>query len=101
MAPPPTPATGADNISGPTAAALHAMLRLARNALRSANAKLTDGQKIVAIVNNSDGHGHSYGSHLNFLLTRPAWDNLFCRRMHYLLYLAAFQTSSVIFTGQG
>ena len=28
---------------------------------------------------NSDGYGHSYGSHLNFLVTRRAWDDLFNR----------------------
>jgi proteasome accessory factor A len=82
-------------------AAWHAMLRIARRALARANAKLPPGQTIRVLVNNSDGSGHSYGSHLSFLVTRRAWDNLFDRRLHYLLVLAAYQVSSIVFTGQG
>ena len=82
-------------------AAWHAQLRVARRALQASNAKLPDGQKIQVLVNNSDGLGHSYGNHLNFLVTRRAWDNLFRRKLHLLLYLAAYQVSSIIFTGQG
>src|SRR2546425_9097326 len=82
-------------------AAWHAMLRIARQALFAANAKLPSGQTIHVLVNTSDGHGNSYGSHLNFLLTRRAWRNLFHRKLHSLLYLAAYQASSIVFTGQG
>ena len=82
-------------------AASHAMLRQARAALQSANARLPQGKKIVALANNSDGQGHSYGSHLNFLLTRRAWSDLFERRLQHLLFLAAYQASSIVFTGQG
>lgn len=79
----------------------HAMLRIARGALESANEKLPSGKKIQVLVNNSDGQGNSYGSHLDFLITRRAWDNIFCRKIHYMLYLAAFQASSIVYTGQG
>jgi hypothetical protein len=79
----------------------HAMLRIARNAAAAANAKLPAGQQIQVLVNNSDGKGNSYGSHLDFLVTRQAWDNIFRRRVHYLLFLAAFQASSIVYTGQG
>ena len=79
----------------------HAMLRIARAALDSANEKLARGKKIQVLVNNSDGKGNSYGSHLNFLITRRAWDNIFRRKIHYMLYLAAFQASSIVYTGQG
>jgi Pup amidohydrolase len=82
-------------------AASHAMLRKARAALQTANARLPEGKKIVALANNSDGQGHSYGSHLNFLLTRRAWHDLFERRLQHLLFLAAYQASSIVFTGQG
>ncbi len=82
-------------------AAWHAMLRIARQALTAANAKLPAGQTIQVMINNSDGRGNSYGSHLNFLVTRRAWDNIFERKMHHLLYLAAFQASSIVYTGQG
>ena len=79
----------------------HAMLSIARAALESANEKLPSGKKIQVLVNNSDGQGNSYGSHLNFLITRRAWDNIFRRKIHYMLYLAAFQASSIVYTGQG
>lgn len=79
----------------------HAMLRIARGALESANEKLPRGKKIQVLVNNSDGQGNSYGSHLDFLITRRAWDNIFRRKIHYMLYLAAFQASSIVYTGQG
>ncbi len=82
-------------------AAWHAMLRIARDALAAANAKLPAGQTIHVLVNNSDGQGNAYGSHLNFLITRRAWDNIFERKLHHLLYLAAFQVSSIVYTGQG
>jgi proteasome accessory factor A len=82
-------------------AAWHAMLRIARGALQAANARLRDGLSIQVLVNNSDGRGNAYGSHLNFLVGRRAWDNLFERKVHHLLYLAAFQVSSIVFTGQG
>src|SRR5262249_60540246 len=73
----------------------------ARQAQVAANARLPEGQTIHVLVNNSDGHGNAYGSHLNFLVTRRAWDNLFERKLHHLLYLAAFQASSIVYTGQG
>lgn len=79
----------------------HAMLRIARAALEAANAKLPAGAEIQVLVNNSDGKGNSYGSHLNFLITRRSWDNIFRRKIHYMLYLAAFQASSIVYTGQG
>jgi proteasome accessory factor A len=82
-------------------AAWHAMLRIARGALEAANARLPEGLSIQVLVNNSDGRGNAYGSHLNFLLSRRAWDNLFERKVHHLLYLAAYQVSSIVFTGQG
>jgi len=82
-------------------AAWHAMLRIARSAQAAANANFDAGHKIHVLVNNSDGHGNSYGSHLDFLITRRAWNNIFNRRLHYCLYLAAYQVSSIVFTGQG
>jgi proteasome accessory factor A len=79
----------------------HALLRVAQRAQTAANAKLPRGQTLQVLLNNSDGKGNSYGSHLSFLLTRRAWENLFERRLHHLLYLAAYQVSSIVFTGAG
>lgn len=78
-----------------------AMLQLARRAQAAANAELPAGKCIEVLVNNSDGQGNSYGSHLDFLITRRAWDDLFCHRLHTLLFLASYQASSIVFTGQG
>lgn len=82
-------------------AAWHAMLALARQAQVAAAAELPQGQELHVLVNNSDSLGHSYGSHLNFLVTRTAWDNLFRRKLHHLLFLASYQVSSIVFTGAG
>lgn len=82
-------------------AAWHAMLRIARAALDAANSAMPDGRSIQVLVNNSDGHGHSYGSHLNFLITRQTWDNIIRRKPHYLGWLASLQVSSIVCTGQG
>lgn len=82
-------------------AAWHAMLRIARRAQTRANAKLPEGQRIEIIVNCSDGKSNSYGAHQDYQITREAWDNLFKRRLHYMLFLASHQVSSIILTGQG
>jgi proteasome accessory factor A len=79
----------------------HSMLKIARRALTAANQKLPERNRIQVLVNNSDGQSNSYGSHLNFLISRRAWDNIFRRKIHYMLYLAAFQASSIVCTGQG
>jgi len=79
----------------------HASLRILRRSLEAAAAKIPEGQELNVLVNNSDGQGHAYGSHMNFLVTRRCWREIFERRIQYLLYLAAFQTSSVLYTGQG
>ena len=77
-------------------AAWHGMLRLAQTALAGANAKLPSGQRIHLLANNSDGLGHSYGSHLNFLVTRRAFDDIFTRRIQPMLTLAARGRSAVL-----
>jgi proteasome accessory factor A len=81
-------------------AAFHAMLRIVRDALQQANRNLGQG-KIQVLVNNTDGHSKSYGSHTNFLISRRCFENIFDRRLHYLLYLASYLASSIVFTGAG
>lgn len=79
----------------------HAMLRIAQAAADAANAKLEPGECIELLAANSDRLGHSYGSHVNVMISRHCWDDLFHRGIHTLLSLAAHQVSSIIFTGQG
>jgi hypothetical protein len=78
-----------------------AMLRIARGALVRANERVPAGCRVVALANNSDGLSHSYGSHVSVLLSRSAWDTVCARKPHYLAYLAAFQASSIVYTGAG
>ena len=83
-------------------AAWHAMLGIARQAMRAANATRPREQRIVVLVNSSDGRGNSYGNHINVLVTRRLWNDLFVRSLHpYLFVLIAHQVSSIVYTGQG
>jgi proteasome accessory factor A len=77
-------------------AAKHAVLRAAQEALARANAAMPAGRRIVALVNNSDGRGHSYGSHINVLITRRCYGNIF-GRLNYMGFLATFNASAVVF----
>ncbi len=82
-------------------AAWHATLRIARLAMIDANEQLAAGQRLCVLAGNSDGLGHSYGSHCNVLVTRTAFDNIFGRKLQQLLFLAAHQVSSIVYAGQG
>ncbi|MGD0388431.1 MAG: proteasome accessory factor PafA2 family protein [Tepidisphaeraceae bacterium] len=82
-------------------AAFGAMLRIAREAMVRANERMPAGRTIKVLVNNSNGHGNSYGSHLNFLTTRRCWNNVFNRRIQYLLFLASYQCAGIVLTGAG
>ncbi len=82
-------------------AAWHAGLRTVRDALAAANEEQPAGQRIVVLVNSSDGLGNAYGSHLNFLVTRRLFDDLFTRLHPSLFVLTAHQVSSIVYTGQG
>lgn len=82
-------------------AAWHAMLLITRQSLEAANQNLPEGRQIQVLVNNTDGQGNSYGGHLNFLIARRTWENVLHRKLQYLGYLASFQASSLIISGQG
>jgi proteasome accessory factor A len=78
-----------------------AMLAIARDAMARVDRRLPPGCRVQVLANCSDGLGQSYGSHLNVMITREAWHDICARRPHYLAFLAAFQISSIVFTGQG
>jgi proteasome accessory factor A len=82
-------------------AAWHGMLQITRDALHRANQSRPLNSRIQVLVNNSDGQGNSYGSHLNFMISRRTYDNIFLRKSHYLQFLASFQISNILLTGQG
>ncbi len=83
-------------------AAWHGMLRIAKDALSRANQDRPEAHRFHVLVNNTDGLGaSSYGSHLNFLISRRTYNNIFLRKAHYLQFLASFQASAILLTGQG
>ena len=82
-------------------AAHHASLLTARAACERANANLDEGERIVVMANSSDRHGNSWGGHLNVLISRALWEQIFERIYPALFVLAAFQVSSILYTGQG
>ncbi|MGD2151945.1 MAG: proteasome accessory factor PafA2 family protein [Gemmatimonadales bacterium] len=82
-------------------AASRAMLLIAREAMLAANEQLPRGQRLVVLLNNSDGKSNAYGSHLSFLITRGEWHRLFELLYPDLFLLAAFQASSIVVTGAG
>ena len=79
----------------------HAMLKITAAARRAASTGLAGGRVIKVLANNSDGKGNSYGSHLNFLITRRSYENIFRRKLHHMLLLASYLASSILFTGAG
>lgn len=79
----------------------HAMLRIAADAQRRVNERLPKEQRLWVSCHNSDGRGQSFGSHTNLLIKRETWNDLFCRRPHYLQFLASFQVAALLVTGQG
>jgi proteasome accessory factor A len=82
-------------------AAWHAMLRLSRSMLDRANARMPPGERIVVLVNCSDGQSNAFGAHQNYTIAQQTWSHLFERRLHYMLFLASHQVSSIILTSQG
>ncbi|MCC6473258.1 MAG: proteasome accessory factor PafA2 family protein, partial [Burkholderiales bacterium] len=79
----------------------HAGLALARDARAAAEARLREGERLVVMANNSDRQGASWGGHLNVLITRELWRRIFERLYPELFVLAAYQVSSILYTGQG
>ncbi len=82
-------------------AAFHAQLRIVQAALHNASATLQPGVSLQALACNSDGLGSSWGSHLNFLISRSCFENIFHFRLDMLLWLASYQACSSLITGQG
>jgi hypothetical protein len=77
----------------------HGMLGIANEATRRANSERSTPLRVHA--NNSDGQGNSWGGHLSVMVSRTAFDWIFRDRVHYLLWLASAQVSSIILTGAG
>lgn len=82
------------------AAMVHAGLRLAREAQRAASAKLPAGGRINVTAAVSDGQ-QSWGHHLNVMIRRELFDNLFSRKPHLTGFVASHLATATLYTGQG
>jgi proteasome accessory factor A len=81
------------------AALLHAGLRIARAAQVAAQAKLGRGRlSVLAAV--SDGH-QAWGHHLNVMVRRLLFDDLFTRRPHLLGFFGTHLATAAVFAGHG
>lgn len=81
-------------------ACFHAMLRVVNQARDTAGRYLPAGQELHVLANNTDGVD-TWGSHLNFCIPRRTFDKILHEKVNYLLFLAGYQASSLLFTGQG
>lgn len=80
-------------------AIVFAGLRLAREAQLAAGAHLGDGRiNVTCAVSDSK---ESWGHHLNVMVRRRLWDDMFCRKPHLAGFLAAHLITSPLYTGQG
>lgn len=81
-------------------AAMRAMFSITREAMDRVNDMLPEGQRLRVLLNNSDGNGNSYGTHLNFMLATHAFRQITMLRGEALLFLASFH-ASIMLLGQG
>jgi proteasome accessory factor A len=82
------------------AALVFAGLRIARDAQVEASAKLADGGRINVTAAVSDGR-ESWGHHLNVMVRRQLFDELFGRKPHLAGFLATHLATASLYTGQG
>ena len=82
------------------AAHVHAGLRIARKAQEAASAKLDEGERLNVLASVSDGQ-KSWGHHLNIMVRRRLFDDLFGRKPHLAGFLATHLATATLYTGQG
>jgi proteasome accessory factor A len=82
------------------AAMVYAGLRIAREAQVAAAAKLPEGSRINVTTAVSDGR-HSWGHHLNVMVRRELFDDLFLRKPHLVGFLATHLATATLYAGQG
>jgi proteasome accessory factor A len=82
------------------AAHMFAGLRIAQQAREAAMARMPEGGRINVHATVSDGQ-RSWGHHLNVLVRRELWDDLFTRKPHLAGFLATHLVSATLYTGQG
>jgi len=81
------------------AAHVHAALRIAHEAQVAASAKLSEGRlNVTAAVSDAR---QSWGHHLNVMVRREMFDDMFYRKPHLALWLATHLATATLYTGQG
>ncbi len=81
------------------AAVLHAGLRIARQAQVAAQAKLKRG-RLGVMASVSDGQ-QSWGHHLNVMVSRKLFDEMFTRKPQLLGFFATHLATASIYAGHG
>jgi proteasome accessory factor A len=82
------------------AAHVHAGFAIARRAQEAAAARLPRGGRINLMASVSDGQ-RSWGHHLNVMVRRQLFDDLFTRKPHLAGFLATHLATATLCTGQG
>lgn len=82
------------------AAHIHAALRIARDAQVKATQKLPGTGRIHVNASVSDGH-QSWGHHLNVMVQRELFTDIFTRKPYLAGFLATHQVTSLLYTGHG
>ncbi len=82
------------------AAHVYAGLRVARQAQVAAAANLPAGGRINVLAAVSDGH-EAWGHHLNVMVRRQLFDDLFGRRPHLAGFVATHLATATVYAGQG
>ena len=83
-------------------AALHGLYNIVAKMRLRAKDKLPEGQDLFVTINNTDGSVRtSYGAHLNVLVMRRLFDDIFHRKPHYLAFAASALAAATPLFGQG
>jgi hypothetical protein len=82
------------------AAHMHAGLKLARGAQVAASAKLPAGSRLNVMAAVSDGQ-QSWGHHLNVMVRRDLFDDMFTRKPHLAGFLATHLATAPVYAGHG
>jgi proteasome accessory factor A len=82
------------------AALMHAGFRIAEDARAAASAKLSGPRRLNVLAAVSDGR-ESWGHHMNVLVRRELFDDLFRRKPHLAGFVATHLATATLYTGHG
>jgi hypothetical protein len=79
---------------------VHAGYRIAQRARDAAQDNDRDGRRFNVLTAVSD-RNRSWGNHLNVMIRRRTWDDLYTRKPHLAGFLATHLVTAMLYTGQG